>query len=55
VQGLDQPPLGHRDRRPWYLSYHDTQLSGQTHLRNVKMAPLTFNADGTIQTIIPMR
>ncbi|MCL6250820.1 glycoside hydrolase family 43 protein [Altererythrobacter sp. KTW20L] len=39
----------------WYLSYHDTQLSGQTHLRNVMMAPLTFNADGTIQTITPMR
>jgi hypothetical protein len=39
----------------WYLAYHDTQLSGRTELRNVKVTPLTFNADGTIQTINPMR
>jgi beta-xylosidase len=39
----------------WYLAYHDTQLSGRTHLRNVKITPLTFNADGSIQTINPMR
>ncbi|MFC3099065.1 glycoside hydrolase family 43 protein [Alteraurantiacibacter palmitatis] len=39
----------------WYLSYHDTQLSGQTHLRNVKMTPLTFNEDGTIQPINPFK
>ncbi len=38
----------------WYLAYHDTQLSGQTHLRNVKITPLTFNEDGSIQTIDPM-
>lgn len=38
----------------WYLFYHDTQLSGKTHLRNVKVAPLTFNADGTIQLVDPM-
>lgn len=35
----------------WYLFYHDTQLSGKTHLRNIKMTPLKYNADGTIQTI----
>ncbi|WP_205509607.1 glycoside hydrolase family 43 protein [Longitalea arenae] len=35
----------------WYLFYHDVQLSGKTHLRNVKVAPLTYNADGSIQTI----
>ncbi|WP_193161935.1 glycoside hydrolase family 43 protein [Microbulbifer hainanensis] len=36
----------------WYLFYHDAQLSGgQTHLRNVKMLPLTYNADGSIQTL----
>ncbi|MES2005803.1 MAG: glycoside hydrolase family 43 protein [Bacteroidota bacterium] len=35
----------------WYLFYHDTQLSGKTHLRNVKVTELTYNADGTIQTI----
>lgn len=35
----------------WYLFYHDTQLSGKTHLRNVKVTELKHNADGTIQTI----
>ncbi len=38
----------------WYLAYHDTQLSGKTHLRNVKMTELHFNDDGSIQTIDPM-
>lgn len=37
----------------WWLFYHDTQLSGKTHLRNVKVTELTFNGDGTIQTIKP--
>ena len=32
--------------------YHDASLSGgQTHLRSVKMTELTYNEDGTIQTI----
>jgi hypothetical protein len=35
----------------WYLFYHDTELSGKTHLRNVKVTELKHNADGTIQTI----
>lgn len=35
----------------WYLFYHDVQLSGKTHLRNVKMTELTYNPDGTIKTI----
>jgi hypothetical protein len=35
----------------WYLFYHDIQLSGKTHLRNVKMTELKYNPDGTIQTI----
>lgn len=35
----------------WYIFYHDVQLSGKTHLRNVKVAPLQYNADGSIQTI----
>lgn len=35
----------------WYLFYHDTELSGKTHLRNIKVTELTHNADGTIQTI----
>ncbi|RNI29029.1 glycoside hydrolase family 43 protein [Rufibacter latericius] len=39
----------------WYLFYHDTQLSGKTHLRNVKVTELTHNPDGTIQTINPLK
>ena len=35
----------------WYLYYHDIQLSGKTHLRNVKVTELKYNPDGTIQTI----
>jgi hypothetical protein len=39
----------------WWLFYADTQLSNHNHLRNVKVTQLTFNPDGTIQTIDPMR
>ncbi|HEY1113907.1 MAG TPA: glycoside hydrolase family 43 protein [Chitinophagaceae bacterium] len=39
----------------WYLFYHDVQLSGKTHLRNVKVTELKHNADGTIQTITAMK
>lgn len=39
----------------WWLFYHDTQLSGKTHLRNVKVTELHFNPDGSIQTITPMK
>lgn len=35
----------------WYLFYHDVQLSGKTHLRNVKVTELNFNEDGSIQTL----
>lgn len=36
----------------WYLFYHDSSLSGgKTHLRNIKMSPLTHRPDGTIETI----
>lgn len=35
----------------WWLFYHDTQLSGKTHLRNVKVTELKFNDDGSIQTL----
>lgn len=37
----------------WWLFYHDTQLSGQTRLRNVKVTELTYAPDGTIRTIKP--
>lgn len=39
----------------WYIFYHDTELSGKTPLRNIKMAALFYNPDGTIQTINPMK
>ncbi|QJD94386.1 family 43 glycosylhydrolase [Mucilaginibacter robiniae] len=35
----------------WYLFYHDTELSGKTWLRNVKVTPLTIHPDGTIETV----
>ena len=37
----------------WYLFYHDTQLSDETHLRNVKVTELTHAADGSIRTLDP--
>ena len=39
----------------WYLFYHDVQLSGKTHLRNVKVTELKYHADGTIQAIEPYK
>lgn len=39
----------------WYLFYHDVQLSGKTHLRNVKVTELKYNPDGAIQVIEPYR
>jgi len=39
----------------WWLFYADNQLSNRNHLRNVKVTELTFNPDGTIQTIDPMK
>lgn len=35
----------------WYVFYHDVQLSGKTHLRNIKVAELKYNDDGTIQPL----
>jgi hypothetical protein len=36
----------------WYIFHHDSQLSGgQTHLRNIKMLPITHNEDGSIETV----
>ncbi|WP_229212691.1 glycoside hydrolase family 43 protein [Dyadobacter soli] len=37
----------------WYIFYHDTEISGKTHLRNVKVRELVRSADGKIQTITP--
>lgn len=38
----------------WYIFYHDIQLSGETHLRNIKMSELIHRADGSIETIDPV-
>jgi hypothetical protein len=38
----------------WYLFYHDVQLSGKTHLRNVKVTELKHNEDGSIEAIKPL-
>ena len=37
----------------WYIFYHDTELSGKTYLRNIKVTELYHKADGTIETIHP--
>lgn len=37
----------------WYLFYHDVELSGKTHLRNVKVRELTRRPDGSIDPITP--
>ena len=37
----------------WYLFYHDSRLSGIDHKRSMKVAELTYNADGSIKTIDP--
>lgn len=37
----------------WYIFYHDVELSGKTHLRNVKVMEVTRRPDGTFETITP--
>jgi len=40
----------------WYLFYHDCVMSkGITHLRSVKVTELTYDADGSVQTIDPYK
>lgn len=40
----------------WYLFYHDSVLSkGLTHLRSVKMTPISYRPDGSIVTIDPYK
>ena len=39
----------------WLLFYHDVQLSGKTHLRNIKVTTLQHNPDGSIQTVEPYK
>jgi hypothetical protein len=40
-------------RGKWYLFYHDVELSGKTHLRNVKVTELHYTPDGKIIPIKP--
>lgn len=35
----------------WYLYYHDVEISGKTHLRNIKVVELNYRPDGSIETI----
>lgn len=53
VQGwtTHQSIVKHEGR--WYLFYHDAQLSGQSNLRNVKVAELHHEPDGSIRPIDP--
>jgi hypothetical protein len=38
----------------WYLFYHDTTLSGGfDNKRNIKMAEIFYNVDGSIKTVFP--
>jgi hypothetical protein len=37
----------------WYLFYHDTSISGQNHLRCVKIREIVYDADGKIQLAEP--
>ncbi|MDR2472758.1 MAG: glycoside hydrolase N-terminal domain-containing protein [Tannerella sp.] len=37
----------------WYLFYHTCDISGQGNLRSICYDKLSFNADGTIQKVIP--
>ncbi|UOQ64282.1 glycoside hydrolase family 43 protein [Hymenobacter volaticus] len=37
----------------WYIFYHDTELSGKTWLRNVKVTELKRKPDGSIELINP--
>lgn len=43
--------VNHNSR--WWLFYADSQISGKTHLRNVKVSELFHEADGSIRTIDP--
>ena len=40
----------------WFLFYHDSSLSkGVTHLRSIKMAEMTYDENGKINTLQPYR
>ena len=35
----------------WYLYFHDVEISGKTHLRNIQVTELKYRPDGSIETI----
>jgi beta-xylosidase len=51
VQGWTNHHAVVEHKGKWHLFYHDTELSGKTHLRNMKVTGLSHRADGTIETI----
>jgi hypothetical protein len=40
-------------KNKWYIFYHDTELSGKTHLRNIKVTELKHKPNGDIELINP--
>jgi hypothetical protein len=38
-------------KEKWYLFYPDAELSGKTHLRNVKVRELFKDGNGNIKTV----
>jgi len=40
----------------WYLFYHDSSLSnGVTHLRSIKVSPISYDEEGKIHTLEPYK
>ena len=37
----------------WYLFYHDTSISGQNHLRCVKIREIVYDGEGKMQLAEP--
>lgn len=54
VQGWTTHQAIVRHDGKWWLFYHDTQLSGQNNLRNVKVTELHHEPDGSIRPILPL-
>ena len=51
VQGWTNHHSTLKVRNKWFFFYHDTELSGKTHLRNVKFTTFKHNKDGSIDPI----
>jgi hypothetical protein len=50
---MDQSPFDYRIQWQMVFILHDVQLSGKTHLRNVKMTELKYNDDGPFNQSLP--